>query len=171
MRVKGAVYKTRPPMRVKGQWTRHVYHMSISTHYFYIQNNNDIISITNGKYLIHKKIELPVSIFAEKSNNIVEDSYFFRYCLIVWMILYVGGHISTGIAVYNECSSSPCLNGGTCIDGYNNYTCACPNRYFGTTCENPYQVSCKYDVRHSKSVDVSWQSDVWDREKVSMEVR
>jgi len=25
----------------------------------------------------------------------------------------------------NECLSSPCQHGGVCIDGVNNYTCAC----------------------------------------------
>ncbi|XP_072017684.1 ficolin-2-like [Amphiura filiformis] len=31
----------------------------------------------------------------------------------------------------DECASSPCLNGGTCIDGVNSYTCLCPSGYTG----------------------------------------
>jgi EGF-like domain len=29
----------------------------------------------------------------------------------------------------DECAGSPCLNGGTCVDGVNNYTCQCDTRY------------------------------------------
>jgi hypothetical protein len=29
----------------------------------------------------------------------------------------------------DECASGPCLNAGLCIDGVNNYTCRCDNRY------------------------------------------
>lgn len=36
---------------------------------------------------------------------------------------------------FDECSSSPCLNGGTCTDGINNYTCACPPPFFGRQCQ------------------------------------
>lgn len=36
---------------------------------------------------------------------------------------------------FDECSSSPCLNGGTCTDGINNYTCACPSPFFGRRCQ------------------------------------
>ena len=36
---------------------------------------------------------------------------------------------------FDECSSSPCLNGGTCTDGINNYTCACRSPFFGSQCQ------------------------------------
>ena len=29
---------------------------------------------------------------------------------------------------------NPCLNGGTCIDGVNDFTCACANGFSGPTC-------------------------------------
>ena len=35
----------------------------------------------------------------------------------------------------NECSSSPCLNGGTCTDGVNSYSCKCVAGYTGKDCE------------------------------------
>ena len=35
----------------------------------------------------------------------------------------------------NECSSSPCMNGATCTDAVNSYTCACVAGYTGTHCE------------------------------------
>ncbi|XP_072047323.1 uncharacterized protein [Amphiura filiformis] len=57
------------------------------------------------------------------------------------------GHVdipsSSDVPVYddetgdiNECDSDPCLNGGTCNDGVNAYTCDCYNTGFsGTHCE------------------------------------
>ena len=38
-------------------------------------------------------------------------------------------------AEFDECSSSPCLNGGSCTDGINDYTCTCPSPYFGKQCQ------------------------------------
>jgi hypothetical protein len=35
----------------------------------------------------------------------------------------------------DDCDESNCLNGGTCDDGVNNYTCACPSSYTGRNCE------------------------------------
>ncbi len=37
----------------------------------------------------------------------------------------------------NECASNPCLNGGTCVDIINGYTCTCPQYYNGTNCATP----------------------------------
>lgn len=34
----------------------------------------------------------------------------------------------------NECASSPCMSGGTCVDGINKYTCKCAPGYTGTNC-------------------------------------
>ena len=35
----------------------------------------------------------------------------------------------------NECISIPCLNGGTCKDEVNRYTCTCDPNHKGTHCE------------------------------------
>ena len=35
----------------------------------------------------------------------------------------------------NECSSNPCMNGATCTDAVNSYTCACVAGYTGLNCE------------------------------------
>lgn len=35
----------------------------------------------------------------------------------------------------DECDPDPCLNGGTCTDGINQYTCTCVDGYVGTDCE------------------------------------
>ena len=34
----------------------------------------------------------------------------------------------------DACASTPCLNGGTCTDGVNTFTCECVTGYTGTTC-------------------------------------
>ena len=35
----------------------------------------------------------------------------------------------------DECASNPCQNGGTCSDGFNEYTCSCVAGYEGANCE------------------------------------
>ena len=35
----------------------------------------------------------------------------------------------------DECLSSPCQNGGTCVDGVGGYTCNCTLDYRETNCE------------------------------------
>ena len=36
----------------------------------------------------------------------------------------------------DDCTSNPCLNGGSCTDGFKSYTCDCSNTgYEGTNCE------------------------------------
>ena len=34
----------------------------------------------------------------------------------------------------DDCKSSPCLNGATCMDGINSYTCKCVDGYRGKNC-------------------------------------
>jgi hypothetical protein len=35
----------------------------------------------------------------------------------------------------SECSSSPCRNGGSCVDAVNSFVCQCPAGYSGSVCE------------------------------------
>lgn len=44
----------------------------------------------------------------------------------------------------DDCAPNPCLNGGTCADGLNAYTCTCATYYTGTTCATyTLPASCK----------------------------
>ena len=35
----------------------------------------------------------------------------------------------------DDCVSFPCENGGTCVDGFDEITCNCPEGFTGTFCE------------------------------------
>jgi len=38
---------------------------------------------------------------------------------------------------YCVAGCSSCLNGGTCVDGINRYTCRCPDKFVGANCQTP----------------------------------
>ncbi|NXF37265.1 FBLN7 protein, partial [Nyctibius bracteatus] len=44
-------------------------------------------------------------------------------------------------AEISECSSSPCQNGGTCLEGLNHYKCLCPQQWTGATCQYQAQMA------------------------------
>ena len=39
------------------------------------------------------------------------------------------------LADIDECASSPCRNGGTCVNGFGSYSCNCDAGYTGDNCE------------------------------------
>uniref|UniRef100_A0A8C5X9R7 Fibulin 7 n=1 Tax=Malurus cyaneus samueli TaxID=2593467 RepID=A0A8C5X9R7_9PASS len=41
----------------------------------------------------------------------------------------------------SECSSSPCQNGGTCLEGLNHFKCLCPAQWTGTACQYQAQTA------------------------------
>ena len=42
--------------------------------------------------------------------------------------------LRTQQSFFYNCHSNPCLNGGTCVNGFNDYTCHCPSTYYGKNC-------------------------------------
>ena len=50
----------------------------------------------------------------------------------------------------DECSSSPCLNGGTCLDAVNMYTCSCAIGFNGGNCETSKFSVILYNVKDVK---------------------
>ena len=54
------------------------------------------------------------------------------YSVWIWNIVTI---IFLCISDINECSSSPCENGGSCTDSVNGYTCSCVLSYTGKHCE------------------------------------
>lgn len=49
-----------------------------------------------------------------------------------WCIITLVCGVSEDI---DECQSNPCLNGATCLDGVNSFTCLCLPSYTGDFCE------------------------------------
>lgn len=76
---------------------------------------------------------------------------------------YTGTHCETDI---NECASSPCQNGGSCVDGVNSYTCICPEGYYGALCQRMAATvliettTVEIDASTTKSQDVSTAAKV-----------
>ena len=55
------------------------------------------------------------------------------------------------IETIDECSSNPCLNGGTCEDEVNFYTCTCPLGFTGDRCETNIH-SCYGEICSSNGI-------------------
>ena len=54
----------------------------------------------------------------------------------MWKILQkLDGRVAIIEEHLDDCSSNPCLNGGSCTDGIHDYECNCPGNYSGKNCE------------------------------------
>lgn len=68
----------------------------------------------------------------------------------------VAGHLQKSTAAIqpssflsdiNECASSPCLNGGTCVDEVSQFSCVCGKGWSGPTCQTPLP-TCKQQTHN-----------------------
>lgn len=78
---------------------------------------------------VHKQITALVLQYMYKPNCFVQhvhgnDSYF---VLNIKRLAF--------FAETDECTFSPCLNGATCMDAFNSYTCSCVDGFEGINCE------------------------------------
>lgn len=68
-----------------------------------------------------------------------------RHCFFAWPF-----SVSYNSDI-NECASSPCLNGGTCVDEVNQFSCVCAKGWSGNTCQSPLP-TCRYCAQHAHIV-------------------
>lgn len=63
------------------------------------------------------------------------NRYFHNHFLVITKHdYYYRFFINLNIAERDQCRSSPCQNGGSCVDDFGTYTCMCPVGYGGKTC-------------------------------------
>lgn len=67
----------------------------------------------------------------QKCNDVESNNVFISFAsflILYYMYLFIY------FSDINECSSNPCLNGATCINQPNSYTCLCAPGWIGDTC-------------------------------------
>ena len=58
----------------------------------------------------------------------------------------------------DDCIPNLCLNGGTCVDGWQSFTCLCPNGYYGNLCESSIVFIWTIKRRKIYGLTVKWCS-------------
>ena len=58
----------------------------------------------------------------------------YRHFFILVITFLVHIKISLNLKDIDDCSPDPCMNGATCMDGIDSYTCACVAGYTGDNC-------------------------------------
>ncbi|KAG2462125.1 SNED1 protein, partial [Polypterus senegalus] len=80
-----------------------------------------------------------------------------------WVFRIDDAHVQMGgcnDSDIKECENSPCMNGGTCIEGVGNFTCLCEPGYTGLMCETELFAPAALQVKklEEDEVEVSWKS-------------
>ena len=92
------------------------------------QERKQLIQKRLRSYFIAKYIRLEVHIFVFTwKSNVTGHAVIFDFTRSNDFVCL--------LSAIDECSSSPCQNGGQCNDGVNGYSCQCAAGYAGTHCE------------------------------------
>ena len=54
------------------------------------------------------------------------------FCLVICNDGFTGDTCETNV---DDCDPNPCMNGGSCEDGIESFTCTCAAGFMGDTCE------------------------------------
>lgn len=52
----------------------------------------------------------------------------------------------------SECASNPCQNGGSCVEGVNQYKCTCPQNWSGSHCQHQTQTGEHHHIHVSELI-------------------
>ena len=96
----------------------------------------------HAETFINERIYSQSLVFEKLLNSVVVKMEEVMWCVMVGRLCEVN---------VNECESSPCLNGGTCIDDVNSFTCRCPDGYYDQLCTSKvnecFSNPCHNDAR------------------------
>ncbi|XP_046363160.2 mucin-5AC-like [Haliotis rufescens] len=126
------------------------YAMTVSTAY---ANTSDYRSIPGCDFAVN---------FTSASGSSIHLSVKGSYLgAIAYGFMSSGGYgLPLGMVFdFDECESSPCVNGGTCKDGVYTYTCECLPEHTGVNCESVSSSLTTISSTVSSTTDIQYSSD------------